>query len=466
MRDNNSLTLKTDDLNAIKKHLHPGDGLEYAAIMLCHYGKGETGFRLIVKEVIKIPSDKCAEQSSAYISWPFAEYMPPERIEQIDRDELSIVTIHSHPNGYDSFSEVDDENDKALFMSTCNWFDDDRPHGSAIMLPCGKIICRTVNEKGEFSPIQSVAAVGKDIKFWKQTETEEPPAYGLRIAQTFGKGTFNLLKTLRVGVVGCSGTGSIIIELLARNCVGHLTLVDPDVVEEKNLNRIVNAHASDAKHSLPKVEVLKKAVAKMGTGTKIDSYVADTYDAKAIEALVDCDILFGCVDSATGRYHLECIATAYFLPYFDVGVYLEADGKGGISHADAVARYVYPGSSSLMSRGVYTSEQITSEGWLRSDKAYYDQQIEAGYLKGVAEDQPAVMSVNMLAACLAFNDFLSRIHNFRLDSNSDFDTQTFQLCQGYYLNEESNEESPDPLFSKYAGMGEKSILIQNMKKGG
>ena len=87
----------------------------------------------------------------------------------------------------------------------------------------------------------------------------------------------------------------------------------------------------------------------------------------------------------------------------------------------------------------------------------------AGYLKAVGEDQPAVISVNMQAACLAFNDFLARLHKFRLDDNSEFAIQKFQLVQGHYLNEKGKGE-PAPIFKKYLGMGEKSFLIRQLKR--
>ena len=255
--------------------------------------------------------------------------------------------------------------------------------------------------------------VGDNIQIWKQSKkSAETPDYGLRISQTLGKGTFDLLRSMRVGVVGCSGTGSVIIELLARNCVGSLVLVDPDIVEEKNLNRIINTRKADAKNRVPKVKAIKKMIGSMGMGVKVDTCETDTYDNNAIESLADCDVLFGCVDSATGRYHLECIATGYLIPYFDLGVSLEADGKGGIPQADVVAHYRHPESDSLISRGVYTTEQVTAESWRRNNKEYYEKQRVAGYLAAVGEDQPAVMSINMQAACLAFNDFLARLHNF------------------------------------------------------
>ena len=459
-----SLVMAGDLYKRLLSHVHPGDNVEAAAILFCHSGRGRQGFRLVANECVTIPPSECPYRSTSRVSWNFGKFFPPEKIEEIDKRGLSIVTVHSHPDGYADFSHVDDETDRSLFRSVCNWFDDGRPNGSAVMLPDGEVIARTVDAAGGFDPIESVCVVSDSIRMWKNVcRDEKAPGGGLRIMQTFGKGTFALLRRLRVGVVGCSGTGSIIAELLARNCVGHLVLVDPDFVEEKNLNRIVNAGRRDSERKTPKVEAIKKAVEAMGTEVRVETCQADTTDPDVVEALVDCDVIFGCVDSARGRYHLECIATAYFLPYFDVGVNLEADGKGGITQADAVAHYVHPQNASLVSRGAYTIEQVTAESWRHADKDYYEAQRAAGYLAAVGEDQPAVMSVNMQAACMAFNDFMSRLHNFRLDENAEFAVQRFRLVHGFYVNERA-DGCPAPLFQKYLGMGDRSFLIQSLKK--
>lgn len=456
-----SLILTESAYEELKRHLFPGDNLESAAFLLCHYGQGGSGFRLLVKEVV--PVQEHIKRTRDFVSWPFADYMTPQRIEQMGKEGLSLVTVHSHPNGYDRFSKIDDRNDKELVASVCSWFDDDRPNGAAFMVPSGKIICRIVSRDGKFSPVHNVSVIGERIRIWKPSKAKRKiPEYGMRVSQTFGKGTYALLQQLNVGVVGCSGTGSIMVELLARNCVGNLTLVDPDVVEEKNLNRILNATKPDAKNKVPKVTVLSKAIKRMGMGVSVKTYCSDTYDKEVIESLVDCDVIFGCVDSAAGRYHLESIATAYLIPYFDVGVNLESDNEGNISCADVAAHYVHPENSSLTSRGVYTSEQVTAESWQRTNKQYYEQQRTAGYLADVGEDQPAVISVNMQAACLAFNDFLARLHGFRIDDDADFGTQQFRMVHGYYMNENPGEHL-DPLFAKYLGMGERSFLIQNLK---
>ena len=445
----------------LQSYLFPGDGLEAAAILVCNRGTGRRSQRLLVAEPLHLPHDRSVRQQQR-VTWPFSDHLPPERITEIDSNGQSIVTIHSHPDGQTAFSVVDNENDRMLFSSVCNWFDDGRVNGSAIMLPDGRIVGRTVDDQGRFAAMETVAVVGDDIRLWKSRESahKKPNAFEDKLAQTFGSGTLALLRAMRVGVVGCSGTGSIVVELLARNGIGELVLVDDDVVEEKNLNRIVNASREDALQQRPKVAALKDAVERMGTACRLDCRQAQTDSAEVLAALVDCDVIFGCVDTAFGRYHLECLASAHLIPYFDVGVYLEADGQGGIQAADAVSHYVHPEGTGLLARGAYTMAQVAAENAHRHDPAHYRRQRAAGYLAAVGEEQPAVMSVNMQAACMAFNDFLARIHVYRFDPNQDFATQRFRFVHGCYENSPDGA-CPHPLLKPHIGTGDRSVLVRN-----
>ena len=158
---------------------------------------------------------------------------------------------------------------------------------------------------------------------------------------------------MKVAVVGCSGTGSIVIELLARNCVGELVLVDDDRVEEGNLNRIVNSRARHVVAGAYKVEAVAEEVREFGLGTKVRTFVSTISDAEAARAVAGCDVVFGCVDSVEGRHVLSMLTSAYAIPDFDMGVEIVPDGVGGIENAVADAHYIQPGGSSLMSRGVF-----------------------------------------------------------------------------------------------------------------
>ena len=88
----------------------------------------------------------------------------------------------------------------------------------------------------------------------------------------------------------------------------------------------------------------------------VEPLKASLLDAVGFERVSTCDIVFGCMDTAEGRHILGKICSAYAIPLFDVGVHIEPDGAGGMSHAVAAAHYIQPGGSSLLSRGVYSGE--------------------------------------------------------------------------------------------------------------
>lgn len=57
------------------------------------------------------------------------------------------------------------------------------------------------------------------------------------IGRLYGDDNFALFQQAHVVVVGAGGVGSWAIEALARNAIGHLTLIDMDVLVESNVNR-------------------------------------------------------------------------------------------------------------------------------------------------------------------------------------------------------------------------------------
>ena len=78
--------------------------------------------------------------------------------------------------------------------------------------------------------------------------------------------------------------------------IGRLVLVDPDKVEEKNLNRILNSTQEDGIQGRLKVEIMSRAIASMGFGTKVDIIPENLATPEAVKAVAECDVLFGCMD--------------------------------------------------------------------------------------------------------------------------------------------------------------------------
>ncbi len=91
------------------------------------------------------------------------------------------------------------------------------------------------------------------------------------------------LGAARVLVVGAGGLGSPVITYLAAAGVGHLTVVDDDVVDESNLQRQVLHGRADVGRG--KVESARDAVARLGAGTNL-RLVSGRFTADSGPALV------------------------------------------------------------------------------------------------------------------------------------------------------------------------------------
>jgi hypothetical protein len=449
------LRLSERDHRALRAHLLPGDGLEAVAVALCGRRRSKTHHVLTVKSVVPIPYDECKVRTPDRVTWSTQRLIP--LLEEASRRDLGILKIHSHPGGYPQFSEVDDESDKDVFNSVFGWTDSAFPHASAVMLPDGRMFGRAILPNGSFQELDSIMVPGDDLQFWVPDGVVKSPSFAQRHAQLFGAGTIRRLREMSVAVIGCSGTGSPVIEQLARLGVGRLVLVDPDRVEEKNLNRILNASREDAYLGSPKVEVMARAIARMGFGTEVEIIPQDLATPRAVKAVAECDVVFGCMDGVEGRHLLNRLAAFYVLPYFDIGVKLEADGSGGIDEACGAVHYIRPDGSTLQDRNVYSTEQLTAAGLKRTDPKAYREQVRAGYIHGINEERPAVISINMQMASTAVNEFLARLHPYRLDGNEDFAVVRTSFVQGMGYCE--HEEAASGSFFSHIGKGDVRPLL-------
>lgn len=445
-----TLSLTAAQHRQLVQHLFPGDGKEAVAFLLCGIARGKSRRRLVARRVFPVPHAACSLRAPDRVTWPTNAIIPA--LNEAALTGLAVVKVHGHYS-YSQFSDVDDHSDLALFPSVYPWISADVPHASAIVMDDERMFGRVVSDTGDFTSLQCVNVVGPDLPFWFASDYEAAvPEFGRRLAQSFGKGTFDKLRRLRVAVVGCSGTGSAVIEQLARNCVGSLVLVDPDIVEDKNLNRIWNSTRQDAASGTEKVEVAARAITAMGMGTRVETFAKNAHAPEVVSAIAECDVLFGCVDSIDGRYLLNKLSTFYTIPYFDLGVRLESDGNGGVAQVCGSVHYLEPGGSSMMSRNVFTMEQVRAAGIRRVDPEGYSRLLEEGYIRGAQEDRPAVIQLNTLIASLAVNEFLARLHPYRIESNDEYSVHRISLSHGIY--EHTSGGANCPILAHHLGRGD------------
>lgn len=430
---------------ALKRHLFPGDGLEAAALLVCTRGVGPRD-RLIARDTIFVPHDQCQRVRDA-ITWPGA-YLE-EAIDLAESEGLAIVLMHAHPGGLFAFSEVDDESDRNVLPSLFAAGGD--RHGSAIMTADGAVRARLYDAGMHVVPIDLVTVAGDDLQyFWNASATLFGPA---RRPVAFTSDMSSELSDLTAGVIGVSGTGSIVGEQAARLGFGKIVPIDFDHVERRNLNRILNSTLSDAVVLRKKVEMFAAAVgAYRGPGV-VDPVSISIVTREGVVAAAGCDVLFCCVDTLEARQIVDLIGTAFLIPILDVGVTIPArKTPDGIAIGDVCGRidYVQPGGATLGDRDVYTPERLRAEYLRRVAPDAHRQELDAGYIKGAIEEAPAVITLNMRAASACMNEFIARAYPFRLDANRLYARSTFSLaaCEEEYISEDGFTSSPQTVLGR------------------
>ncbi len=124
-----------------------------------------------------------------------------------------------------------------------------------------------------------------------------------RAARLVGEDAMARLARARVLVVGVGGVGSFAAEALARTAVGHLTLVDFDLVCVTNTNR--QLHAMRGNIGRPKVEVMADRLRMIHPTGTVDARV-EFYNPDRADAVLDgpWDYVIDAIDNLTAKAHL------------------------------------------------------------------------------------------------------------------------------------------------------------------
>ena len=137
------------------------------------------------------------------------------------------------------------------------------------------------------------------------------------------------VKKSKVGIAGLGGLGSNIAIMLARTGVGHLLLVDYDIVEPSNLNRqsYYISHLGMAKG-----EALKKQITEINPFIKVD-YIIEKVEEKNIK-----DIFKGCniVCEAFDNPESKAMLVSYLLSEMPKIKIVSASGMAGYESSNTI----------------------------------------------------------------------------------------------------------------------------------
>ena len=129
------------------------------------------------------------------------------------------------------------------------------------------------------------------------------------------------LKIQRIAIIGVGGTGSYVLDLVAKTPVAEIHLFDRDAFLQHNAFRSPGAPAIEAFEPAPKkVDYLRGIYANMRRGIVAHRY---NIDASNVGELADLTFVFLCLDKASAKEPIAEFLETRRIPFVDVGMGVE-----------------------------------------------------------------------------------------------------------------------------------------------
>ena len=413
------LTIREADIEALHDLVLNEDGVESAAYVLCgesHIGSDpwvqQSRRRLTIHRVESIPREDEISASATHVTWSTSSYV--KLLKQARDEGLVPGIVHTHPRGPARFSSQDDRNEKDLLQTARNRNGDQAALVSILLTGDGQVTARLWSDPHSPVDAASVRVVGKRITVHPPLEYPADIDFLARQALAFGAPQNARLRAMRIGVVGCGGTGSATAMLLARLGVGQLALFDDDIVDVTNLNRLHTACRADADAMLPKVEVVAREIARLGLGARAIPVRYRIDDTVCHDALKACDVVFGCTDDHDGRLLLNRLAYFYLIPVIDMGLVIDLKPDGSsLRELTGRVTVLFPGAPCLLCRDTIDPVMARDESMRRRSPEEYERRKRESYVRGGGNPSPAVVTFTTATACLAVDELLQAMTGFR-----------------------------------------------------
>jgi molybdopterin/thiamine biosynthesis adenylyltransferase len=380
----------------------PGRQPETGCILLVALNDHKRNPSLLVSSVLEPQAGDFVRQERQALSFG-SHYLRRALLAVRERKLAGFLTVHTHPSATNEvgFSLYDDACDPEL-MGNLYDLQPDGIFGSAVV--GASSIAARVWQTGEgFSSLAKMVVIGEQIQILPLTgvagvRLPQPNAIFDRALPLTGAGALSFLSAMRIGVVGDSGTGSLMIELLLRAGAGEIVIFEFDKADKTNLNRVLHMRLSDVEMHRLKSERTAEVIAESGLPTRVTIVEGgDIRNGVVADELRGCDVLFGCVDRDWPRLILCEVAYQYLIPFIDLGTEIGLS-ETEVQSLDTRVSYIAPGRACLKCSGVIKQDRLGLEG--QSDEEL-GRILDMGYNEDFRLRAPAVMELNMHAASWA-----------------------------------------------------------------
>jgi molybdopterin/thiamine biosynthesis adenylyltransferase len=440
---------------ALRAHLIRQDGQEDLTFALWSPSVGTSRLTALVHKVLAPePGDRNVHGNVSFNQ---------QYLERICRtalaDGLGVAFLHSHP--YPGWQNM-------------SWDDvvaERRIAGPAAAITGLPLVGLTIGSDGTWSArfweheekrsyrrcwCALVRVVGSQLRAAYADEVLPRPAYRdlfLRTVSVYGPEAHGNLARLRIGIVGLGSVGALVAETLARMGLTRFTLIDFDVVEPHNLDRLITATARDIGRL--KVVAAEERIRAVATAEAVDVRTVPFSLAEELgyRAALDCDVIFCCVDRPRARHILNHFAYAHLIPVIDggIGVRFKHNRFSGV---DWQVQTVGPGRACLECLKTYDPGDVSTEAAGKLD--------DPSYMKGLSNDHRLKRNENVFPFSANVAS-LEVIHLMALLTGAggvtDFGVQRFRYNPGILERLETQQCRPACEQGRLVGQGDRHFTL-------
>lgn len=367
----------------------------------------EGNTRILGRQMMWVTESAYIRRGGDHLSIASEGYVP--FLAEAEMLKATALWVHTHPghNSGPTPSSHDEEVDRQI-SDLFRLRADNSYYGTVIFSHRAQALAFTGYLQAEGGPRLQVGmlwVVGDRFSLTQAFDlppVEIPPVFD-RSVRAFGGAIQQALGQLRVGVVGCGGTGSAVAEQLVRLGVRSFLLFDPDHLSPSNVTRVYGSTPSDIGKF--KTEILAAHLTRIAPDTRCDVVTSMITTQPAALRLSECDIVFGCTDDNAGRLVLSRLSTYMLVPVIDCGVLLTAGVNGSLTGIDGRVTTLVPGQACLVCRSRIDLPRAAAE-LLTPDERHRRE--DEGYAPTLGGVEPAVVTYTTMVAATAVSELIER----------------------------------------------------------
>ena len=393
-----------DELDATARRPEESAGVLLVSVVAEPSG----GIRFLARAMRWVGEEAYLRRGGDHMSIASEGYVP--FLAEAERMGATPIWVHTHP-GLDSrpvASQHDDEVDRQI-ADLFRLRSGSRYYVTLIVSPrpSGLAFTGAVHdEASDTTVISRLWEVGERFRLTRAFDApaaEIGPAFD-RNVRAFGGAVQQALGDLRVGLVGCGGTGSAVAEQLVRLGVRQFVLIDPDELSESNVTRVYGSDPSEV--GTQKVMVTAENLRRIAPGVSCETAASMVTKASAAKRLCGCDVIFGCTDDNAGRLVLSRLATYLLTPVIDCGVLISSDAEGVLTGIHGRVTTLVPGQACLVCRGRIDLARAGTELLTPDERRRRE---DEGYAPALGRNEPAVVTFTTMVAATAVSEVLERM---------------------------------------------------------